>query len=575
MEDDKSSSKWAAEFFDFLRLFQRVGGQLSGLLLLEIGWALLLSLVTKLSSTDSAPILGIPLISVDLQIYIIDVRLTSVFSIGALLIALGWLFNSETYLYFFLPLGRVLRFALIIVTHIVFIVLAIIVGFPSFLLSLPYELYLIGKWEKAQNPEKLKQTIEKNGKEAVLNYARTQIKFKSSWLLELLGDRYIHLLTALASVGKIGLAPIFSYSFEEDRIAAKAPLQIFANAIGRLRLKLGTLDVVRYIQFRTLPSIIKIETYERACQVRKWLGLDALLWGSYISATPPKIWLNIEQALTALQYDKRKSEDRENYDPFRPLLDFDQYMLVIDQNDPFDAYIALLIALMLSLRARQTHKFTLYPKGVDKLYYSLTDEDAIFTSLIRDALFSVSSPIAHELTHPPAKQLLVNMAGKWVAKQLSGGYLDKYAGNFALLKEVVAQCIRLYPQDANAYYRLATLHCLLGDEDGARKALITGQEKDKELHWLDEYYLESMAIVELSSLGKSYTNENVQMAKLVSYAYRAISKQGDSAKESILSKFKETIFYDLREIGMHTENPSVSEKIFYELLGIKFAKTDV
>lgn len=40
----------------------------------------------------------------------------------------------------------------------------------------------------------------------------------------------------LDSVALIGLAPFHSYSFEEEQKSAKAPLQIFAAAIRRLRL---------------------------------------------------------------------------------------------------------------------------------------------------------------------------------------------------------------------------------------------------------------------------------------------------------------------------------------------------
>ena len=48
VDEQKASAKWAAEAFEVLRLFQRFGTRLPGLLGLEVGWAGLLVLVAKL-----------------------------------------------------------------------------------------------------------------------------------------------------------------------------------------------------------------------------------------------------------------------------------------------------------------------------------------------------------------------------------------------------------------------------------------------------------------------------------------------------------------------------------------------
>ena len=52
MSEDKSSGKWAGEVFDFIRLFERTGNSVFGLLLLEIGWILDLLIPTIVRVKD-------------------------------------------------------------------------------------------------------------------------------------------------------------------------------------------------------------------------------------------------------------------------------------------------------------------------------------------------------------------------------------------------------------------------------------------------------------------------------------------------------------------------------------------
>jgi hypothetical protein len=47
MENKEGGGKWAAEAYDFVRFLQRDGKRLSGLLVLQIGWLLLVILLTN------------------------------------------------------------------------------------------------------------------------------------------------------------------------------------------------------------------------------------------------------------------------------------------------------------------------------------------------------------------------------------------------------------------------------------------------------------------------------------------------------------------------------------------------
>ena len=55
MADEKSQGKWASEIYDTVRIFRRINSTIYGLLSVEIGWILLLVLVTKLSSPGKNP----------------------------------------------------------------------------------------------------------------------------------------------------------------------------------------------------------------------------------------------------------------------------------------------------------------------------------------------------------------------------------------------------------------------------------------------------------------------------------------------------------------------------------------
>ena len=103
-------------------------------------------------------------------------------------------------------------------------------------------------------------------------------------------------LSWVRSGGRIGLAPIYSFTFGEDQRAAKAPLQTFASGVDRLQNKLSRLASVQLMQFEVLPIAVNVTTRRRAKMLRWLFGFDAVLWGSYVSTEPPQIAIQIETA---------------------------------------------------------------------------------------------------------------------------------------------------------------------------------------------------------------------------------------------------------------------------------------
>jgi hypothetical protein len=53
--EPRHDAKYASEAFEFLRLFQRIGRSLTGLVFLELGWTLLTVLATRLAGTSGTP----------------------------------------------------------------------------------------------------------------------------------------------------------------------------------------------------------------------------------------------------------------------------------------------------------------------------------------------------------------------------------------------------------------------------------------------------------------------------------------------------------------------------------------
>lgn len=567
MSESKSSSKWASEAYDFLKLFQRIGHQLSGLIMLEIGWALFLNLIVKLSQLEgSVPIIGLPWFTFDKGIFIRDFRVTSIFTFGAFFIALIWFFISKVYLYVYIPIIKIAKQISIVFTHLFFGVLMVFVGIPITAISIPIERMLIKKWEKQLGEEKIKQLVAKHGAKTIYKLALEKIPYSSNKILSPMVSLYTAILIKLVSVGNIGLAPFYSHSFAEDQYAKKAPLQIFASAIGRLRARLRELRAVRFINFMNLPEITSIKTEETARFVRKWFGLDALLWGSYLSANPPHIWLNIEHALIETAHRKEKNEG----DPFDILFNLDEYTVIIDQDDPVDTYIALIITLVYVLRSRRIEKLTLYPKGVDKLYYSHADEDALITNLVREALFAVKGPMDDLTLQYSVKHLLIDLAGKWISKQLEGGGFDKYSRNYSLLRDVAAKCVELNPQNPNSQYRLAALECLVENEQAARDAIKAALKEDKELKWIDPIHLESIACVDIATLSGLWSSEKPKLAKIVVYVARALATGKKHIKESIRKELEESKSFQLKELIDKDEPLSTVEIILFDMLGINF-----
>ena len=175
-------------------------------------------------------------------------------------------------------------------------------------------------------------------------------------------------LSWVRSGGRIGLAPIYSFTFGEDQRAAKAPLQTFASGVDRLQNKLSRLASVQLMQFEVLPIAVNVTTRRRAKMLRWLFGFDAVLWGSYVSTEPPQIAIQIETARPKPENDETAwSRAWRDLDLFGELSEIENEGIIIDQEDMLDAYVAIAVALVHALNARSSRHSHHIFASLDKL----------------------------------------------------------------------------------------------------------------------------------------------------------------------------------------------------------------
>jgi hypothetical protein len=201
--------------------------------------------------------------------------------------------------------------------------------------------------------KKLDELTEPNFEDLFREKARFQAVGPWKAFAEWVGKQKVR----LASVALIGLAPFYSYSFEEEQKSAKAPLQIFAAALRRLRLCLSDASLAPHVRFIVIPDIVRIESEEPARFWRGWLGLDTLIWGSYVSAKLPRVWLNLENRQPSQPKSPRialtedRSIDTVRWHPVKGR-SLDDSMLEVDQDDPKVCYLVVPMSLLRTIRER-------------------------------------------------------------------------------------------------------------------------------------------------------------------------------------------------------------------------------
>ncbi len=702
-DKDKVSGKWASEAFDFLRMYERVGSQLPGLLLMLIGWAAFLLLVANLSPENAAPAIDLPHWNGG-QFSMGTVPLTTVVTVGSLVIVIIWGARSGVYLWLWGPLTYMLRVAGIVITHVVVwgvvVFSELLMQLSRLLLAKPLTREGIDVEFKAPNkfeidklgsrevPDALckafhhqaSDTQEDKGqasKTLVVDLGKGE-KFKErrpgeSWFVETEGlfywlqrkegkapgkaqlqisaprwqnrslahiqngveagfnafqDRvyvlYWWLLTRLSGTGRIGLSPLFSYSYAEDALAVKAPMQAYARAISRIHYVLRNSDVERYMLFKPLPAMLCAKSHLQARRMRKWLGFDLLLWGSYVSADPPMMWLNFDHELRKVKQKEReeaKSRGVHEYsfdlDPFGDLNYLGDSAVIVDQRNLPEIYAALTMSLLLSLKARSerpqwlplpewldTRRHTAQKRFLDEAILRCSTDlvDFLRTQLTSSPDVTSSNPQIKQISPTKHLELTVtetfaHFVGDWIGTQLGPDYWRfSWQHRDMPIKEyldLIDACIQLAPTISQNHFRQAVLQLILagqitGSNESrtdysavemtrlAEDALKRGQELDSGRHFTknDRSLLRVMAMDAFTNVvAIRYSEEDtVMVAKAIAYIARATS--GDSldaiqTKEAIQSDFRESIFYSFAKTWESELRQHPVSRVLFEVLALE------
>ena len=196
----------------FLRLFQRIGKRFTGLLLLELGWSVLLLTVKKITPTLAFPILmrTVPFKVQTLTTGFVSVDVVQVLSVGGIIIFLFWIWYGGFYRYLSVPL--------IWLTRTLFLsVLTILVALVALALNISF----------------LKDRLEKP---IVL---------------------YYQIVKKMISIGRVAIAPIHSYTFDEEVYAAKAPPPDLCCSNNKVTHALGYLRTVKRVRFNFLQTYLE------------------------------------------------------------------------------------------------------------------------------------------------------------------------------------------------------------------------------------------------------------------------------------------------------------------------------
>jgi hypothetical protein len=606
----KPTGKWASEFYDFVRIFRRVSSSVYGLLLVEIAWVVFLILVQRLSPGSARPTVTVPFANAAVSVS--DLLIPG----GFILLAL-WTVWSRLALYGVLPLRFLIARFLTAVSLLVFLVafVLLVVTWP---LRAPIESFLTKRWEKSvtdADRAELKSRIRvlearlnllallpdrraldrKLGADCATSFLKKRSKRSEEEskaledrkrelaLSELLESKHgilrwldpgalfrgwLAAIRGFTTRAYIGIAAIQTETYEEDLNAARAPTQAFASAVSRLRWRFLALPALANVKFVHLPPHGQPKNGEQAERLRRVLGLDVLIWGSYVPGSAETLWLNLAQRpreTVALAIRQKKDS---SLFPRRPEQELSTTAVVADQDDVSQAYVAIVLAVLAVLRARGRRRFTPW-RPTDLLH----DSDDLANQLMESLVFDIFPLIPGPPAGPPlpfAWRAVVEVAGNWVGSSLQPADTkgeEFVETNLDELNRVIDKCIELQPTAAD-FYRLGALRCLQGNPEGAIKSFGMG----KALEGIRAYESGIRAIVdaqlELDAVIHHFGGDQFEIARTAALIARSVNLAGHWALESLTEQYVESL---LNALWRSRKDPAerAGVEVIQRLLGVE------
>jgi hypothetical protein len=567
----ETQTKWASEAFEFLRLFRRIGDTFFGLGLLQVAWALLILLLSKLLPPSSPAItFANVLTGADATI-----RLTTLYVYGSLAVFLLWGVTSRFYLYLLLPFLAICRRGIFLISLIMYFVL-LIVQLPLNGILARLERRNFRRWEQRLEKDKPQkyENFKKKDEEVRRRVFRgmTKTKLREGLLTDAIQSIFLQIFRFLNSEVWIGFSPLQTYTFDEDIKAAKAPLQVLFLAVGHFNSLYRWHPKLGGIRFFLLSTTPRIENQHTASVLRRLLGMDAVLWGSYQSINPAIIWLNVETLDTIGKKERKdkadeaKNERRAFPDPIRSTYD-GTLSLLVQQDSFFDAYSTIVLAVCRVLKSRRrSYDATLWQKirriG-DPLAFGAEERDLLLAWAeqgMRELKAPLSSAVTGDLSALVAVRSGIREVSNLAAKELRD---FRPGGDVGIedLQQFYAFCVAFDPDCPEHYYRLGAAQCLLGEEEKAVKSLMRAQEKDRASigYGPDFIYAVGQTEIEL------WREESAHVS--VANVARAIGL-GSAETRTLLRDFvyKESELYKSKKLFEGSMPINTSEAVLYRLL---------
>jgi hypothetical protein len=250
--------------------------------------------------------------------------------------------------------------------------------------------------------------------------------------------------------------------------------------------------------------------------------------------------------------------------------------LLVAQDDPIGAYVALTLAMIIVLRersaSRERHRsgWRAWRRRLDQFKASSRSRRQLLEGLVFDAFDAFTDVGRPVPVGPPAVgTILARVSGAWVGEALSGksesvGRSHAFVRrHLRRLVEVLHKCIQLDPGRPEYHYRTGALLCLADDPAGAIAAFQSAEPLES-FASIDEFSAQAEAELELGNM--PLVGEDLRGARYVALLARALNISGGRAQKSLKTDFEKNKCVNMTAIS--PDRPPTWLLVARQLLGL-------
>jgi hypothetical protein len=190
--------------------------------------------------------------------------------------------------------------------------------------------------------------------------------------------------------------------------------------------------------------------------------------------------------------------------------------------------------VLLIIQNRQLRREKSNLRYLDRLYMGSYKRADILSRLAYDTFLAINDRRVTPGYLPPVNQLLTEITGRWVGNQLARDTLERRS--LRQLHAMASKCAELLPKDANQFYRLGAIECILRDEKKALSHFQQAGRLDLLARDIDPVSEMSVASIFLDHADNQVGEKReLTLAKFAAHAARAIN----TANEFTLGRLRE------------------------------------